>query len=98
MSRPNRPGIEDLLSRHKGFMLRQSLSRLGVSCRDRMFLCHDRMFLCRNRVGNGGEALCHNRIFYVPIECGQMERFCVAPRNFMSRQSLVMGGASHVAT
>ena len=38
------------------------------------------------------------RKFYVTTECGQMERFCVAIRNFMSRQSLVMGGGSHVAT
>ena len=49
-------------------MSRQSLARLGVFCRDRMFLC-------RNKVSNGEEALCRERIFYVAIECGQMEKF-----------------------
>ena len=71
---------------------------LGVFCSGRMFLCHDIMFLCRDRVGNGGEALCHDKIFYVATELGKMDRFCVTTRNFMSRQSLVMGGGSHVAT
>ena len=81
-----------------------------TSCRDRRVLCYDRvcpgqefscldrMFLCHDRVNNGGEALCCDIIFYVATECGQMERFCVATRNFMSRQSLVMGGGSYVAT
>ena len=51
---------------------------LELSCRDIMFLCHD-------RVGNGGEILCHDRIFYVAIEyfmsrqsVTKVERFCVA--------------------
>ena len=38
------------------------------------------MFLCHDRVGNGGEALCINRIFYVVTEYGQMERFYVVTR------------------
>ena len=42
------------------------------------------MFLCGDRVGNGGEALCHDKKFYVATECGQMERFCVAIGNIMS--------------
>ena len=56
-------------------MSRQSLARQGV------FYC-DKMFLCRNRVGNGGEALCRDRIFCVATECGQMKRFCVATEKF----------------
>ena len=51
------------------------------------FSCHDGMFLCHDRVGNGGEALCHDRILYAAIECGQMERYCVATGNFMLRHS-----------
>ena len=35
---------------------------------------------------------------YVATGCGQMDKFCVTTRNFMLRQSLVMGGGSHVAT
>ena len=38
--------------------------------------------LCLDRVGNGGEALCWDIIFYVETECGQMERFCVATEQF----------------
>ena len=40
------------------------------------------MFLCRDKVGNGGETLCRDIIFYVMIECGQMERFYVATKQF----------------
>ena len=58
----------------------QSLARPGV-------FCHDRMFLCRDKVRNGEEALCHDIIFYVAIECAQMEKFCVATGNFMLGQS-----------
>ena len=36
-----------------------------------MDLCHNRMFLCRDRVGNGGEILCRDIIFYVATKCGQ---------------------------
>ena len=59
-------------------MSRQSLSKRGVFYRERMFLCHDIVLLCRDRVGNGGEALCCDKIFYVATKCAQMERFCVA--------------------
>ena len=45
------------------------------------------MFLCRDKVGNGGGALCHDIIFYVATECGKLERFCVATKNFMLRHS-----------
>ena len=45
-------------------------------------LCLDIMFLCCNRVGNGREALCHDRIVCVSTECGQRERFCVATKKF----------------
>ena len=38
--------------------------------------------LCRNTVGNDGEALCCDIIFYVETECGQMERFCVTIEQF----------------
>ena len=61
-------------------MSEQSLARPGV-------FCCDRMFLCRDRVGNGGEALCRDIIFYVMTEYGQMERFCVVTRNFLLRHS-----------
>ena len=57
-------------------MSRQSLVKPGV-------FCCDIMFLCRDRVGKGGEALCCDRIFYVATRCDQMERFCVATKNFM---------------
>ena len=50
---PSRPGIGDFLLRPKGFMSRQSLARLEVFFRYRMFLCRD-------RVGIGGEALCRD--------------------------------------
>ena len=33
-----------------------------VSYHDIIFLCCDKMFLCRDRVGNGGEALCHDKV------------------------------------
>ena len=42
-------------------MSRQSLARLGVFYRDKVFLGRDKVFLGRNRVGNGGEALCRDR-------------------------------------
>ena len=75
MSRPNQPGIEDFLSQKKGSRTRQSFSMPRVFCRDIMFLCRD-------RVGNGGEALCPDIIFYVTTECGQKKRFCVATEQF----------------
>ena len=57
-------------------MSRQSLAMSEVFYRDRMFLC------C-NRVGNGGEALCRNRIFYVATKCGQIEGFVLRQINSM---------------
>ena len=45
------------------------------------FYC-DIMFLFCEMVINGGEALCHDRIFYVATGCGQMERSCVATGQF----------------
>ena len=56
-------------------MSQQTLAKQGVFCRDIMFLCRD-------KVGNGGEALCRDRVFYVATECGQMKRFCVATEQF----------------
>ena len=57
------------------FYVATELSRPGV-------FCHDKMFLFRDRVGNGGEALCRDIIFYVATGCGQMKRFCVAIEQF----------------
>ena len=49
-------------------MLRQ---KFVVSRQDFTELCLDRIFLCRDRVGNSGEILCHDIIFYVATECFQ---------------------------
>ena len=38
------------------------------------------MFLCRDRVGNGGESLCRDIIFYVAIELAMTESFVVHDR------------------
>ena len=51
------------------------------------FLCRDRLFLCRDRVWPWARFLCHDRIFYVAIEYGQIERFCIAIENFMLQHS-----------
>ena len=82
MSRQGILCCEGVLSKTKGslvateyFYVPTELARLG-------FFCRDRMFLCCNRVGNGGEVLCHYRIFYVVTECGEMKRFCVATEQF----------------
>ena len=49
--------------RDKIFCVATELARPGVFCRDIMFFCRDIMFLCRDRVDNGGEALCHDRVW-----------------------------------
>ena len=46
------------------FYVTTELARSGVFCRDRMFLCSD-------KVGNGEEALCHDKKkIYVDTKCG----------------------------
>ena len=78
----------------KGWRYRKGLKRgYRVFCRDRVWSGQEfsvtmecfmsrRNVLCHDRVGNGGETLCPDRIFYVVIECGQIERFCVATEQF----------------
>ena len=64
-----------VLAKTKGSLVEIKLARTGVFYRDRIFLCHD-------RVGNAGEALCRDIIFYVAIECGKMKSFCVETKQF----------------
>ena len=74
----------------EGFYVATELAMPRVFCRDRMFLCCD-------KVGNGGEALCRDIIFYVVTECGQMERFCVAIEQFYFATELAKAMRNHVS-